>query len=127
MTSKAARRRAPAVDFSIEYYIGSAKLSQKQQNTIQTRLHKLAAGHRDIAGASVAVELISGANRREEYKARLVLYCKPANVAAVHKADSVNEAVAEALEAVERQVRSQRERVRERSRGHRVFQERVGL
>lgn len=120
MRTRSARRRAPRADFPIEYYAESARLSQKQRNTIQSRLHKLASRHRDISGASVALELVSGDTRHAEYKARLVLYCKPANIAATHKSHSVVEAVTEAFEGVARQVRSQRERIRERSRAQRA-------
>lgn len=120
MASKSIRQRANTADFSIEYYAESAHLSQRQRNAVETRLQKLAAGHRDIAGASVAVERIGGDARYAKYKARLVIYCKPSNVAAVHKSDSISDAVSEALEAAERQIRSQRERVRERSRAARA-------
>lgn len=120
MTTKTAGRRAAAADFPIEYYAEGARLSDRQRTGIESRLRKLATRHRDISGASVAVELVSGDTRRAEYRARLVLYCKPANIAATHKSHSVFEAATEALEAVERQVRSQRERMRERSRAHRA-------
>ena len=120
MVTKSAGRKAWEADFPIEYYDEGAQLSMKQRDGLESRLQKLASRHRDISGASVAVELISGDNRRSEYKARLVLYCKPANIAAIHESHSVVEAVTEALEAVERQVRSQRERMRERSRAQRA-------
>ena len=121
MNTKSARQRAPEPDFPIQYYAESARLSQRQRTGIESRLRKLASRHRDISGASVAVELVSGDTRRAEYRARLVLYCKPVNIAATHKSHSVVEAATEALEAVARQVRSQRERMRERSRAQRAL------
>lgn len=106
--------------FDIEYYTESASLTEREKKIIESRVHKLARGHRDISGASVALECVSGANKRAEYKARLVIYCKPANVAASRTHDSVYSAVTDALDAVERQIRDQRERMRDRHRTHRT-------
>lgn len=107
-------------EFAIEYYVEGTHLGQRQKDTIEVRLNKLARGHRDIAGASVAVECVSGANKRAEYKVRLVVYRKPSNIAATRTQDSVRGAINEALEAVVRQIREQRERVRDRHRTARV-------
>jgi len=107
-------------EFTIEYYADSAHLQQRDKDTIEARIYKLARGYRDIAGASVAIECVSGANKRAEYKARLVVYCKPANVVSSRTHDSVQTAVSDALEAVERQIREQRERMRDRHRGART-------
>ena len=107
-------------EFAIEYYVEGTHLSQRQKDAIEIRLKKLAQGHRDIAGASVAVECVSGANRRAEYRVRLVVYCKPSNIAATRTQDSVRGAISEALEAVVRQIREQRERMRDRHRTARV-------
>lgn len=120
MTSSKGRRQLHPPNFAIEYYAESSHLSQREKTSVEARLHKLAQGHRDIAGASIAVECVSGANKRAEYKARLVVYCKPSNIAASRIQDSVRSAVSEALEAVERQVREQRERMRDRHRSARV-------
>ncbi|MDE2731768.1 MAG: HPF/RaiA family ribosome-associated protein [Bacteroidota bacterium] len=120
MTTRSAGQRVQQADFPIEYYAEGARLPQRQRTGLESRLRKLASRHRDISGASIAVELVSGDNRRAEYRARLVLYCKPANIAATHKSHSVTEAATEAMEAVERQMRSQRERMRERSRAQRA-------
>ncbi|MXW81998.1 MAG: HPF/RaiA family ribosome-associated protein [Rhodothermaceae bacterium] len=107
-------------EFAIEYYVEGTHLSQRQKDAIEVRLNKLAQGHRDIAGASVAVECVSGANRRAEYRVRLVVYRKPSNIAATRTQDSVRGAISEALEAVVRQIREQRERMRDRHRAARV-------
>ena len=108
-----------ASPFAVEYHAEGAHLSKRRRQVLEARLRKLSRGHRDMTGASLAVEPATGDQRREEYRVRLVVYCRPHNVAAVGKANSVSEALGEALEAVERQIRSQRERVRERSRARR--------
>ncbi|MCY4158757.1 MAG: HPF/RaiA family ribosome-associated protein [Bacteroidetes bacterium] len=109
-------KQSRSPEFSIEYYAENAHLRQRDKDTIEARIHKLTRGHRDISGASVAIECVSGANKRAEYKARLVVYCRPANIAASCTHDSVQIAVSEALEAIERQIREQRERTRARHR-----------
>ncbi|MCY4171098.1 MAG: ribosome-associated translation inhibitor RaiA [Bacteroidetes bacterium] len=109
-------------DFDIEYYTENATLSNREKSLIEHRMNKLTKGHRDISGASVAVECISGDNKRAEYKARLVVYCKPANIVGSSTHQSIYSAVTDALEAIERQVRDQRERMRDRHRTARQTQ-----
>ena len=105
-----------ATGFTIEYHTETIEFTNGLKAKLEKRLEKLAGRHRDITGASMAVHSISGANRHPEYKVRLVLYRRPDNIAAVRKADTVSNAVLEALDAIERQVREQRERQRERNR-----------
>lgn len=121
MTSNTAREADSSPKFSIEYYAESVHLSQRDKDSIEARIHKLARGHRDISGASVAVERISGTKKHAEYKARLVVYCRPANIAASRTHVLVRSAVSEALEAIERQIREQRERMRDRHRAARTI------
>ncbi len=109
-------KHVQAPEFAIEYYAEGANLGQREKDAIEARIRKLARGYRDISGASVALECVSGANKRSEYKARLVVYCKPANIVATCTQDSIHMAVNEALDAVSRQIREQRERMRDRHR-----------
>ena len=93
--------------FTIEYHTETYEFTNGLKAKLEKRLEKLAGRHRDITGASLAVHTVSGANRHHEYKD---------NIAAIRKADTVSNAVLEALDAIERQVREQRERQRERNR-----------
>ena len=106
-----------ATDFTVEYHTETYEFTNGLREKVEQRLEKLARRHHDMTGASLAVHMVSGANRRHVYKVRLVLYYKPDNIAAVRKADTVANAVLETLDAVERQVREHRERRRERTRG----------
>ncbi len=112
--------RSLSSDFDIEYYTENATLSHREKSMIENRINKLSRGHQDISGVSVALECVSGANKRAEYKARLVVYCKPTNIAASRTNESIYCAVTDTLEAVERQIRDQRERMRNRHRTARV-------
>jgi len=115
-------KRNHSSDFDIEYYAENATLSQREKSTIENRIYKLSKGHRDISGVSVALECISGDNKRAEYRARLVVYCKPANIVASRTHESIYSAITDALEAIERQIRDQRERMRDRHRTARSSQ-----
>ena len=106
-----------ATGFTVEYHTETNELTNGLRAKVEQRLEKLARRRHDITGASLAVQTISGANRRHEYKVRLVLYHKPDNIVAVRKADTVANALLETLDAVERQVRQRRERQRKRTRG----------
>ena len=103
----------------IEYHSETADFTDAQKAKVERRLQKLSGGHRAIAGAFVGVHVVSGANRHQEYRARVVLYRRPSNIAASSTADTVSLAVQDALDAVERMTREQRERMRERSRSRR--------
>ncbi len=108
-----------ATGFTIEYHTETIEFTNDLKAKLEKRLEKLAARHRDITGASLAVHTLSGNKRHHMFKVRLVLYHKPDNIAAICKADTVSNAILEALDAVERQVREQRERQRERNRARR--------
>ena len=81
---------------------------------VEARLRRLAEGHTDMIGASVAVDK-PAENRSTPfiYRARIVAFVRPEQVAAVEMADTVEGAVTGALQALERQVRERREKLRE--------------
>jgi ribosomal subunit interface protein len=105
-----------AIDFAIEYHSETHEFTDSLKAKVEQRLGKLARQHRDITGASLAIHRVSGANRHHQFRVRLVLYHKPDNIAATHKADAVANALMEALNAIERQVRERRDRRRESHR-----------
>jgi ribosome-associated translation inhibitor RaiA len=77
------------------------------------RLRALAADHDDLTGAAINLRQTA---RRETplLEATVVVYARPENIAATEKAETPEAALKGALEAVERQVRQQRDRLRER-------------
>ncbi len=106
-------------DIGIEFHTETEEFTDLLRNKVENRLQRLAGGHRGISGASVAVNPVGGTNRHTEYRVRIVIYHKLGNVAAVRVADTVSHPVLEALDAVERQVREQRERSRKKNRARR--------
>ncbi len=101
-------------EFDFEFYT-EVPIVDDIQNEAETRLRNLAAGHTDITGASVAVEQPAAHKGTDfVYEVRIVVYMRPANKAATETADQVQTALKKAISAVERQVREERERLRER-------------
>ncbi len=107
------------VTFEIEYHDATDELSDKLKAKVERRLGKLARGHRDITGASVALKTTSKHPSNDRYQVRMVLYCRPDNIAAQEKGDVLSDTVGGVLDALERQVRSGRERKQEAWKRHR--------
>jgi ribosomal subunit interface protein len=100
--------------FEIEYHSSVEGFTDELKDKVAKRLQKLVQGKRDITGASVALEQLDGSTTPHAFRARVVIYQRPKNIAAIEKGETMTAALREALDAVERQVREQRERLRER-------------
>ncbi len=103
-------------DFEFEFYstIPNADVRLKQE--AERRLRELTKGHKDLIGASVAVEEWANRTTPFVYRARVVAFIRPDNLAAEEKADTPEAALKGALDGVIRQIREQREKRRERSK-----------
>jgi len=81
---------------------------------IEERLRKLTKGHTDITGAAVTLEEpASGRNTPYVIEASIVVYSRPNYISATEKHSDPTQALKGALKAVERQVRQQREKLRD--------------
>lgn len=98
-----------ARDFEFEFHLETPEVDDGVRIETEDRLRRLATGHRDMIGASVATEHVAP----YEYRARVVVYMRPENVTAEERDDSAETALRSAVHSIERQVRSQRERRRE--------------
>lgn len=101
------------VDFEFEFYSEISHLEPALREEARRRLRELTVGHHDIVGASVAMEELTGETTPHMYQARIVVYMRPDNLAAVEKSDSAVGALKGALNAMERQVREYRNQLRE--------------
>jgi ribosome-associated translation inhibitor RaiA len=99
--------------FGFEFYSEIPDPDKVLQAEAESRLLALAEDHKDLVGASVTVEELTGGTTPYRYEATVVVFKRPDNVAATEKAESSEEALKGALSAVERQVRELRERLRE--------------
>lgn len=107
-------------DFTYEFFnevqnLGDV-LNERLQTEAETRLRKLQQGHTDLIGAAVSIEQPAKAETAFLYRARVVVYIRPENLAATAQEGDPLAALKRALSQVERQVREQRDRLRQRSR-----------
>lgn len=99
-------------DFPIEYY-NEANDDNSLYVTVEDRLRKLAQGHNDITGASIQLtQRAAGRTTAHTFEATLIVYARPTQIVATERSDSLEGAVKGALDAVERQVREKREKLR---------------
>lgn len=83
----------------------------------EERLRQLSQDQSDLIGAAVSLESLTESQESSHlYQARVVVYARPENVAAVTKVGDPMAAIKEALDGVERQVRERREKFHQRSR-----------
>lgn len=100
-------------DFSYEFRDEKALVPPNLKSKVEDRLRQLAEGHTDITGVDVAVEVIGQGEVPFLFQARIVAAVRPNTVAATEKADRPEAALTGALEALERQIRDQRKKLRE--------------
>lgn len=74
-------------------------------------LKGLAGDRDDLTGAAATLRQNSHTPGPYAYEATIVAYCRPNNIAATKKAPSAQEAIADGLDAIVRQVREQREKL----------------
>ena len=80
---------------------------------VEDQLRALARGHTDITSASVNLTQPSENNTTPHiFEATVIAYMRPKNIVATEKAGDLEGALRGALQAVERQVREQRGRLR---------------
>ena len=91
-------------------------LDERLYTEAETRLRKLQKGHTDLIGAAVSIEQPAKAQTDFVYRARVVVYIRPENMAAAAQAADAMGALKEALSGIERQVRERRDKLRQRTR-----------
>jgi len=100
-------------EFDFEFYTEVPDPRDGLRLEAQNRLWELAEGYQDMIGASVALEELTQEETPHVFEARVVVYIKPDNIAAVEKSDSAMGALKGALDAAERQVRELRNKLGE--------------
>ena len=100
-------------EFPIDFHSDLEGPNSAYYGEVEHRIRALARGHTDVTGAAVSLEKpVQGRETSPLFEASVVVYLRPANVAAVEKADGPLTALQGALDAVERQVREQRDKLR---------------
>lgn len=101
------------LDFTLE--LNADGVSQRTELALFTeaegRLKELAEGHQDMTGAAINIREAGKGQQTFLFEATVVVYIRPTHIAATNKNPDPVVAVRQALEAVERQVREQREKL----------------
>ena len=106
-------------DWDYQFYSELKDLSDAEEQQLraeaESRLGELTRGNQDIIGASVAVEPVAQGQNQEAffYRARIVAYIRPNNLVASEQDETPQAALNRALDALERQVREHRQKLRE--------------
>ena len=74
-----------SADFYVDYEVEVPNFPDDLKNEIEKRLRDLAGEHTDIVGAAVAVTAPGKGEKPFLYQARIVVYVRPENIAAVKK------------------------------------------
>lgn len=99
-------------DFPIEIHSESAEFTQDLEEKTVERLRAIKGEHSDIVGASINIkEIAKGEDPRVEFKA--VAYARPDRIVASEKSHNIRTAMKGALDALERQVREKRKKLKE--------------
>ncbi|MFZ6031363.1 MAG: HPF/RaiA family ribosome-associated protein [Chloroflexota bacterium] len=101
-----------ASDFYVDFQIEVADPGGILAAEAERRLRALREGHTDLVGAAVAIVELSNANTPHAYEVRVVVYTRPTYIAATEKGETSRQALKGALDALERQVRQKREKLR---------------
>jgi hypothetical protein len=94
--------------FDFEFTTDLTNVDDALIDETERELRALAEGHTDLIGAAVALNEVSKDETPHAYRARIVAYIRPSNLAAVEQADSPEGAMQGALRAVRRQIRERR-------------------
>ena len=102
------------LDFTIEFNsdLENKSFDQQLMAEAETKLRDLAKGHHDIIGAAVIMRRPAKAETAPLHQATVIAYVRPDNVVGKEKHENPIAALNGALEAVERQVRKKREKLR---------------
>lgn len=103
------------LDFTIEF---NSNLHQQAEAglfaTADDHLRALAKGHDDLTGAAINIREPAKGEKGYLFEATVVVYARPQHVSATEKNEDVQIALKGALDAVERQIRDRRAKLRRR-------------
>lgn len=98
------------LDFHFEFY-SELQVPEPLIEEAESRLQALADGHTDLIGAAVTVEELSNDETPHSYRARVVAYIRPTDIAGIEMSDTMEGALKGALVATERQIRKKRDKL----------------
>lgn len=101
------------LDFTIEF---NSSLNDTVEEELfleaDTELRELAKGHDDVTGAAINIREPASGETSYWFEATVVVYSRPEHVSATEKADDPAAALKGALQAIKRQIRERRAKLR---------------
>lgn len=101
-------------DFYIDYNIEVSDVGDAFKRETEQRLRELASDHSDIIGAAVALERAADTQTYDLYRVRIVVYKRPQDIVVTKQDEDPMVTLKDALDALEAQVRSSREKLSQR-------------
>ena len=98
-------------DFYIDYNIEVDEVGAEFKRETEQRLNELASKHNDIVGAAVALEKTVDTQSYDLFRVRIVLYKRPQDIVVTQEDEEPMLTLREALQTIEEQVRSSRDKL----------------
>lgn len=98
-------------DFYIDYNIEVSDVGDEFKRETEQQLRELASSHSDMIGAAVALEKTADTQTFDVYRVRIIVYKRPQDIVVSKQAANPMVALREALDALEEQVRTSREKL----------------
>ena len=98
-------------DFYIDYNVAVPDVGNGFNRETEQRLRELASSHSDMIGAAVALEKVADTQTYDVYRVRIVVYKRPQDVVVSKQDADPMVALRNALDALEEQVRTSREKL----------------
>ena len=98
-------------DFYIDYNIEVSDVGDEFKRETEQRLRELAAAHSDMIGAAVALEKTADTQTYDVYRVRIVVYKRPQDIAVAKQDSDPMVTLRDALDTLEEQVRTSREKL----------------
>jgi ribosome-associated translation inhibitor RaiA len=101
-------------DFYIDYNIEVDDVGDGFKRETEARLRELASSHSDMVGAAVALEKTVDTQTYDVYRVRIVVYKRPQDIAVAKEDADPMVTLRNALDILEEQVRTSREKLAQR-------------
>lgn len=101
-------------DFYVDYNIDVSDVSDEFKDETEQRLRALASSHSDVIGAAVSLEKVADTQTYDIYRVRIVLYKRPEDIVVTKQDADPMLTLRNALDTLEEQVRTSREKLAQR-------------
>jgi len=98
-------------DFYIDYNIEVSAMGDEFKRETERRLQELVSSHSDMVGAAVALEKTADTQSYDLYRVRIVVYKRPQDIVVTKQDAHPMMALRDALDTLEEQVRTSREKL----------------